>query len=371
MPRQCRQCYITIPAFREHHFNGYIYCRACFQSLQKECTICGVSHNIASMRVDPEGGPVCPNCFTRYFVVCSNCGNTIRIPDSQTIFEEAYCRECARRLCEWQEGEFSTKNLHFEGMPSHRGYGIELETATCDGFQELNGNTIWGCHKDSSIEGMEFISPILYGDEGFIEIKNFCAFAKKKDFRVNRLCGYHVHFDMRNETEDSLKAIAYAYSLTYPMWCALVPDNRSENAYCGSPEYDSRYVILEDWDYFVGKCDRFEYVNWRAYLVHGSMEIRLYQGTLNATEICNWVLIHSLFIESVKSMTFDSIKELFAWGICGQFEALEASINNNELSDYWAAKSIACGKHVRNLTRPLSYDIVDSEGVTFSLNEEF
>lgn len=352
----CHRCHTAISLHGGRNFEQLMYCSSCFDARFFHCAICGKAERRDYAYIGPNDSCICSACFNLYFVACFNCGTAIPNSEAQTIDDETYCSDCVPRVSEWPEGEFAVQTPHFDIMASRRGYGVELETSTCDGFQELNGNTIWGCHKDPSIEGMEFISPILYGDEGFIEIKNFCAFAKKKGFRVNRLCGYHVHFDMRNETEESLKAIAYAYSLTYPMWCALVPGNRSNNAYCGGLDYSPDEILKEDWEYFVGKRDRFEYINWRAYLVHGSMEIRLYQGTLDATEICNWIKIHAMFIDSIKSLAFSDIATKFGGNIYKQFEALTVIIGN-DLADYWAKKAHSHGKNIRmNLTIPESCD---------------
>jgi len=356
---QCHSCLNNIAApLRGHSFEGVFYCPECFDRRFFNCTICEAMGRHNYMHTDPNGAPLCSICFNTYFIVCSDCGNTISNDEAQTIFNEVYYPECARRVNEWPEKDFPMENLHFDTIPSRRGYGVELETSTCEGFQELNGNTIWGCHKDVSIEGMEFVSPVLYGDEGFTEIAKFCKFARRKGFRVNRNCGYHVHFDMRNETEDSLKAIAYAYAITYPLWCALVPNNRSDNAYCGGLDYNPEEILKEDWEYFVGKRDRFEYINWRAYLVHGSMEIRLYQGTLDATEICNWIKTHAIFIDTVKNMSFNEIKAMFSDNVYQLFKAL-TNIIGNDLADYWAEKAHSHGKNIRiNLTIPENCDIL-------------
>jgi hypothetical protein len=241
-------------------------------------------------------------------------------------------------------GDFSAPEVHYNLVGSTRRFGVELETSRCPNHRDLNGQTIWECKRDCSIEGMEFISPILYGDEGLAEIESFCQIAQNKRFAVNSSCGYHVHLDASNESEDSLKAIAYAYRRTYALWCALVPDSRSDNRMCGAPDYDCDEIVAETtFDYFVGRRDRFEFVNWRAYLVHGSIEVRLYQGTLDATEICNWIKIHARFIDVVSRRTFEEIDAMFSGSMEAQYGALTAIIGS-DLSAYWFNKSQGYGK---------------------------
>jgi hypothetical protein len=243
-------------------------------------------------------------------------------------------------------GSFTVSDSHYDRIGSRRRFGVELETYRCPDHNVLNGHTIWECKHDCSIEGMEFVSPILYGDEGLEEIERFCQRAEELHFEVSRQCGYHAHFDVSTESTDSLKAIAYAYRRTYEVWCSLVPNSRSDNRYCGSPDYESSDITHEDFDYFVGKRDRFEFVNWRAYLVHGSVEVRLYQGSLDAEEICNWLILHARFIDFVKDKSFSELDSLFHNTPREDFVAI-AEIIGPELAEYWIRKSEEWHKSLR------------------------
>jgi hypothetical protein len=234
---------------------------------------------------------------------------------------------------------------------STRRYGIELETSECRGFYELKGSTIWECKSDCSIAGKEFVTPVLVGDEGLIEIENFCSIANQRRWRVNHYCGYHAHFDVTRESWESLRSIAYAYRLTYPMWCRFVPEDRAHNSYAGAPEYELDKVAsirsASDWDYFVGARDRFEFVNWRSYLVHGSCEVRSHAGTLNAEEVCNWIMLHAKFIDLASGMTIEELAEKFGGTPAKQFSYFEDCIGS-ELADYYSDKSEGWGNPLRS-----------------------
>jgi hypothetical protein len=173
----------------------------------------------------------------------------------------------------------------------------------------------------------------LFGDQGLDEVIGFCASARRLQWRVNRHCGYHAHFDMENEEWQALRSIAYAYLLTQNLWMQLVSENRSRNSYCGRVDYADTEVIginsAKDWDYFVGERDRFEFINWRAYLVHGSMEIRLHDASLDAPAINNWVMIHARFIDHVKELSLAEIREKFAGDTDCQMEAMRDIIGND------------------------------------------
>ena len=377
---QCAACggYYTHGVFREDRI---FYCTRCYESRFVRCQGCGLelscSHDIIQRA---HGSAWCESCYDRRFVVCDVCNDvSLRGGHSRAPNGDDYCRGCFEDSCvhcdscgesvwnddalygendrpfcsgcyrpshEWGMGEFNVPTAHYEQIGSARRFGVELETSRCPNHHDLNGQIIWECKHDCSIEGMEFVSPILYGDEGLAEIESFCQLAKDRRFAVNRACGYHAHFDVSRESEEALKAIAYAYRRTYSLWCALVPDERSENRMCGAPDYDCDDISCEEnFDYFVGNRDRFEFVNWRAYLVHGSVEVRLYQGTLDAEEICNWIKIHARFIDAVSGMTFAEIDEKFDCPRETQFTAL-AEIVGSELAGYWADKASSHGKPV-------------------------
>jgi hypothetical protein len=196
---------------------------------------------------------------------------------------------------------------------------------------------------------LEFVSPILYGDQGLVEIKSFCKLAKDRRWKTNRYCGYHAHFDASEETWESLRSIAYAYRKTYEVWCCFVSDSRSSNPMCGAPDYNLGDIAnlsnAEDWEYFAAACDRFEWLNWRAYMVHGTLEFRSHDPSLNAVEICNWIKVHARFIDFVKSWSLADLNELFNGSVQDRFKAI-SDIVGSELADYYANRAECFGKPV-------------------------
>ena len=346
----CHSCHREINNFdgqnRYIDTNNRIYCRDCYDESFFRCYDCGETFETGQRHVNPGGDSLCEECFNDSCCTCNNCGTTLWSNDALYEHDHTFCGACHPASNEWGMGDFCVENPSFQRIRSTRKFGVELETSECCGYRQLKDNTIWECKHDCSIDGMEFVSPILYGDEGLEEIEGFCKVAKRMDFRVNRSCGFHAHFDVSNESEDSLRSIAYAYCKTYNLWCSFVAEHRGENRMCGSPDYTLLDIKTNDnFDYFVGKRDRFEFVNWRAYLVHGSFEVRLYQGTLDAEEICNWVIMHARFIDAVSKMCLDEIDDLFS---SNKFEALVKTIGP-ELAEYWATRAEHLGTSVREL----------------------
>ena len=350
----CDACNLELQPLDAYKHEGAYFCQDCNERRFFTCESCSEDFNrFTRLRIPGSIRKYfCVDCFSEQCVHCDSCGEVLWRDASRQVNGRTYCDACSQSCSEWGLGEFCPKNSTYELMGSTRKFGVELETSQCPNHTTLREKIIWECKHDCSIDGMEFVTPILWGDEGLQIIDDFCDDAKCLRFKVDRSCGYHAHFDIRNESEDGLKAIAYAYRKTYKLWNALVPSSRSDNRYCGTPDYTCEDICQEEFvDYFVGKRDRFEFVNWRAFLVHGSLEVRLYQGTLDAVEICNWVRLHARFIDFVSGLTFEQIDKMFGSSdhdVCTQFASL-ANIIGSELADYWIGKSQANGKCVREL----------------------
>jgi hypothetical protein len=108
---------------------------------------------------------------------------------------------------------------------------------------------------------------------------------------------------------------------------------------CGSPQYTladiRRAEHIED---FAEMRDRFEFVNWRSYFRHGSLEVRILHGSLNQTEICNWIRLHALFIDAVKDKTYRQLNRLFGTKITTYWTGL-CQIIPSELTEYWQSRN--------------------------------
>jgi len=348
-----RCCYCGTHVASCRTVNGEQYCPHCYENCFRRCEECGRQVTYNSMRYTPseDRGLLCRDCFSDVCYVCDECGDSIWIDDAIHTDDGTYCSRCHRHSRrEWEAKEFIRDNITYDIIGSTRKFGVELETSECPDHAELFNNTIWGCKTDCSISGMEFVSPILYGDQGLEEIETLCE--SGQGWKIHRTCGYHVHLDVTNEDWRALRSIAYAYHKTYSLWCHFVSDYRCTNHMCAAPSYSVEDILdisnAEDWDYFVAARDRFEFVNWRAYLVHGTIEIRIHDASLNAEEICNWVKCHARFIDFVGSCSRNDIKDLFSCGFGQQFQVL-SDIIGKELSKYYAERAYRHG-HQINLT---------------------
>lgn len=140
------------------------------------------------------------------------------------------------------------------------------------------GNEDCDTCNNGQFEGKEF--RLLIKESEMHIIEQVCQILSSNGVQVNKSCGLHVHFDLRNtqtnsEREDVYQKLYHALPLLY----SIVPPSRRHNQYCrkntkNKPEY---------------KGTRYKAINATAYYKHHTFEIRLFNGTIQASKIINWI----------------------------------------------------------------------------------
>jgi len=228
--------------------------------------------------------------------------------------EDGICEDCHPTNC-WSIIPSPISIATYTNIASKRKYGIELETSNCQNYRPLKGKTLYGVKFDCSITGMEFISPILYGDEGLQETARFLAYSRENNWQTSRDCGYHLHIDARDETTIQLRHIAYSYAKTYNAWRGLVTQHRAaHNSYCHAPSYTAEQIRNHSGSIvrFFNNSSRYNWLNLAAYDIHKTIEVRIHQGTLHAKTISYWVMAHTRFVDAVHNMTYAQIDAIFS-----------------------------------------------------------
>jgi hypothetical protein len=310
------------------------------------CRMCGHTHPESELRNGPSGNRYCQRCFEQEFFTCGLCGaieyNHARREWSDTPAVPAIpiCPRCYRDCTTWEIGTFSAENPNYKKTRSPRGFGLELETSDCPNYRTLKGKTNFGVKFDCSVNGMEFYSPVLSGDEGLAAVEEFLQHADRLDFDVDSDCGYHLHLDMRGEDIDALKSVAYAYMKADAAWRLLVDSFRANDCgYCRRPQYTRRDVEAvsdrSDMRRFCDNQDRYLLCNLNAYTKFGSFEIRLHQGSLDARAVCNWIKAHLRFTDWAKDKTLDEIDDAFRGSDVSRWESLKAIFGDIDLNRYY------------------------------------
>ncbi len=296
-----------------HQFNEAL-CPSCADRETISCS-CGIRvYESEAFATDDSRGYVCRECYDAYYVECESCGSTVHTENTvEGEYGDLYCQACGDYEINFSPGVF-TNTKGFKEIVSHRCFGIELETASCAKYaQALRGSDAWGAKNDCTVTGKEFFSDILSGDGGLDAIRELAAVAVANDWTVDHAAGFHLHLDMRGETEDALWAIAYAYRRTQDVWLSFVETDRHDGEYChdilwncSDLEHSKR---IGNYDRMAYDTDRNNWLNLSAYRVYTTIEIRLHHGTVDADDVINWVKAHTRFADWASKLGYEGVRK--------------------------------------------------------------
>lgn len=168
----------------------------------------------------------------------------------------------------------------------------------------------WKIVTDASISedrgtiGFELVSPPLRGVEGLEEIRKVCEALQQIGCRVNRSCGLHVHHDASDYTVEAFKNLYAIYIRFEAAIDELVSESRrgQRNGYCGSLGGETSLERVKNvremydltWSVFPS---RYVKLNCQSYEVHGTVEFRQHQGTMDGEKIVAWVVFTQMMVE--------------------------------------------------------------------------
>lgn len=247
-------------------------------------------------------------------------------------------------------------------------YGLEFEVAAItpsDAADCLNAGGIdceyvdssihethdsWKAVHDGSVEGAEVVSPILR-ETRLNEVSRVTKILTANGARVNTSTGFHVHvgaraFASENEVEsETMARFILNYYGVHQAIAAMVSPSRLRNRFCqilgrAMAEDDANFILAGHRGSSRG--DRYTSLNLESLGRHGTVEIRLHQGTLNGAKAIGWAQFISSLIEASKQgLDLTTIPGINPWtGLDsnrrGQASKAECSI----LLDYLTSKSL-------------------------------
>lgn len=225
-------------------------------------------------------------------------------------------------------------------MTSNRTYGVELEiihpSQPCDMDEVARIITAAGVacvaerynhttrehwkvitdgsvHNTNSQSGCEVVSPVLAGEAGLAVLATVCNALQAAGYTVNKTCGMHVHVGASDLTVAKVKTLVKTW-LKYEdsLECLVAESRRGQAMFCKSNvqtvtgrRYTSddaqNVIICEEAFAKIDACttldairslfrsDRYHKLNLESLWRHRTVEIRLHQGSVNATKACEWV----------------------------------------------------------------------------------
>jgi len=171
----------------------------------------------------------------------------------------------------------------------------------------VNGQ--WKVVYDGSVsgagQGLEFVSPVLKGDDGLEQVRKVCAAFNQMGVTVNHTCGFHVHVGARNEGVDFFKTLGKLYARYEETLDEIMPRPRRGNAnnYCRSiklhiPQLDRATTVREAISAFPS---RYHKLNLAAFAKHSTVEFRQHSGTVDASKAVNWIITCLKLVAAAKA----------------------------------------------------------------------
>jgi hypothetical protein len=176
---------------------------------------------------------------------------------------------------------------------------------------EMYGHSVrdyWKLVTDGSLQdynrGTEVVSPVLRGEDGFVQLRKVCAVLVEFGCKVRRSCGLHVHVGARGEGVHFFKNLVKMYAhAQVAIDSFMAPSRRSYyNSYC-HPLYVSGNALeasstvdevarashQSPGEANARNHSRYAKLNLQSFWQHGTVEFRHHQGTVEGPKVENWV----------------------------------------------------------------------------------
>lgn len=206
---------------------------------------------------------------------------------------------------------------------SNRAFGVEIECYAPDGYESDweecdgvdysvdlltdNGFKNWAnlVSTDESLYngyGAEIKSPVLVGEEGFIELEKVMSLLRGNGYGVDDSCGLHVHLDCPEFVGNSklILRTVRSWMKNQVLINNMVDGSRIGNDNCfvwDKEDFENLKRCLDEYNNASGGLRGA--INVGSLWIHGTIEIRQHEGTLNYEDAASWIKFCQAFIDSM------------------------------------------------------------------------
>lgn len=214
---------------------------------------------------------------------------------------------------------------------------------TCSNPRQVHETAdTWKAVYDGSVSnGAEVVSPILTAPR-LNEAVKVTKVLKSAGARVDTATGFHVHIGGRIfGSAGALARFALNYYAIHHAIGALVAPSRLNNRYCAvlnREQAERQATYLENGGGASYNGNRYTSLNLDALERHGTIEVRLHQGTLNGVKAVAWAkFIEALILESNAGTDFTDNAIIGAWGSMYGSRGFASVADCHTLLDYLAS----------------------------------
>ncbi len=182
-----------------------------------------------------------------------------------------------------------------------------------EGYNHTTRNH-WKIVGDGSLSGanaFEIVSPVLQGEAGMIQAETVCRVLEAQGAKINKSCGFHVHFDARTFSMADWKNLYSNYIALESEIDAMLPASRRNNQYCRSVSHRfpskaaatealQAATTVQELSRIIAGSNRYMKLNAESYMRHGTVEFRQHSGTVEFQKVGSWVRICAAMIDKSK-----------------------------------------------------------------------
>lgn len=355
---------------------------------------------------DGFGCHTCQSCSDHCdCYVCQGCERRYS-PDSMSYCEHDVCNDCSCDTCaeenERANGDCKVEHINneltfhnaaktqFKVNKSRRHVAVEIEVANVEEAgriaQEVDS---WsGCIvEDGSLPetGFEINTAPANGDEFVDQIKDITSALNKAGAEVTSDCGLHVHVDARDFSYYDVQKLCVVYHQIENWLFAMVPPRRKESTYCKpcgakllpdthrvshkqakralfSKLYMKSTLGRGSYNERKDKYNqaRYDALNLHSWLFRGTIECRMFNGTVDRTKITMWGMLWANILDFAKRYTDVEIEKM-AHSMNG-YDLLTLIADNTEIVNFINERIVKHGSQSQK-------DYVGSRS-TFGISEQ-
>jgi len=170
--------------------------------------------------------------------------------------------------------------------------------------EAYNHNTpiAWKVTYDSTVTGVEAVSPILSGDDGYNQVRLACQGLRAAG--ANEGGGVHVHHGVTDFTTAQLVNLVDVLEAAQGALAAYMPRGRQRSSWCaqmGRSSFQSLRDASSSGRLGIrsGGCPvgRYAFFNFASLPRYGTVEFRGHGASLNGTKLVRWVKLGQAVIE--------------------------------------------------------------------------
>jgi hypothetical protein len=205
--------------------------------------------------------------------------------------------------------------------------------------------------------GKEIVTIPMARDKLVTSIYSITDWLKKMGWNTNKSCGYHCHFDMTDETIDTVRKTFLVYSIFEDSLFNMLPASRRTSRYCLPIRKEYKKFFSTPFEQYWYDTDnaklitsmkkekyqqsRYVSINYHALFYHGTLENRQHSGTINPRKIMNWIMINQILIDYAKNTDMKTLLSLSGSNtnlirIIEQYQKKYPQLQRYNLPDYIA-----------------------------------